>query len=69
MTKTITATLTNKDYTLTFKPFTARDCVNAYTSSSDQKVADLAKAIKNYGYYAQLKFGGTNIRSRCFNTC
>ena len=57
MTKTITATLTNKDYTLTFKPFTARDCVNAYTSSSDQKVADLAKAIKNYGYYAQLKFG------------
>ena len=57
MTKTITATLTNKDYTLTFKPFTARDCVNAYTSRSDQKVADLAKAIKNYGYYAQLKFG------------
>lgn len=59
MTKTITATLTNNEYTQTFDTFTARDCVKEYTDSSryTAKLVSLAKSIMNYGYYAQLKFG------------
>ena len=59
MTKTITATLTNGDYSVTLKTFTARECVEEYTNSDkySSETVNLAKAIKNYGYYAQLKFG------------
>ena len=59
MTKTITAVLTNEDYSVTIRTFTARDCVDEYTNSSkySEKTVNLAKAIKNYGYYSQLKFG------------
>ena len=57
MTKTITATLTNVDYSVTFAPFTVRDYLDHYANNYQGTVADLAKAIKNYGYYAQLKFG------------
>ena len=62
MTKTITATLTNNDYTQTFDTFTVRDCVEVYTDSSKYTVqlVYLAKAIKSYGYYAQIKFGSTD---------
>jgi hypothetical protein len=60
MTKTINATLTNGDYSLTFNQFTARDFVNFYAQNGTEKVAALANAIKNYGYYTQLKFGPSN---------
>lgn len=57
MTKPITATLTNGDYSLTFNQFTARDFVDHYAKYGTGNLADLANAIKNYGYYTQLKFG------------
>ncbi|MBR4915114.1 MAG: hypothetical protein IKZ42_07540 [Clostridiales bacterium] len=59
MTKTITAVLTNENYSVTLRTFTARECVEEYTNSSkySPETVNLAKAIKNYGYYAQLKFG------------
>ena len=57
MTKTITATLTNGDYSLTFEQFTARDYVDYYAKHGTGNLAALANSIKNYGYYTQLKFG------------
>lgn len=59
MTKTITAVLTSENYSVTLRTFTARDCVEAYTNSErfSPETVNLAKAIMNYGYYAQLKFG------------
>lgn len=57
MTKTITATLTNRDYSLTFEQFTARDYVDYYAKHGKENLAALANSIKNYGYYTQLKFG------------
>lgn len=57
MTKTITATLTNGDYSLTFEQFTARDYVDHYAKQGTGDLAALANSIKNYGYYTQLKFG------------
>jgi len=57
MTKTITATLTNGDYSLTFEQFTARDYVDNYAKHGTENLAALANSIKNYGYYTQLKFG------------
>jgi len=57
MTKTITATLTNRDYSLTFEQFTARDYVDNYAKHGTENLAALANSIKNYGYYTQLKFG------------
>ena len=57
MTKTITATLTNGDYSLTFEQFTARDYVDYYAKHGKENLANLANSIKNYGYYTQLKFG------------
>ena len=57
MTKTITATLTNDDYSLTFEQFTARDYVDYYAKHGTGNLAALANSIKNYGYYTQLKFG------------
>lgn len=57
MTKTITATLTNRDYSLTFEQFTARDYVDYYAKHGTGNLAALANSIKNYGYYTQLKFG------------
>ena len=57
MTKTVTATLTNGEYSVTFEQFTVRDYVDYYANNDTGKVAALASAIKNYGYYSQLKFG------------
>jgi hypothetical protein len=57
MTKTITATLTNGEYSLTFEQFTARDYVDYYSKHGTGNLAALANSIKNYGYYTQLKFG------------
>ena len=60
MTKTISVTLTNKDYSVSFDPFTVRAYVDNYTKLYTGTVADLANAIKNYGYYSQLKFGSSD---------
>ena len=56
MTLPITATLTNGDTTVTFDQFSARQYVNRYAQDTG-KLGTLAKNIKSYGYYAQLKFG------------
>lgn len=56
MTLPVTATLTNGDTEIVFEQFSAREYVSAYTADTG-KLGNLAKSIRNYGYYAQCKFG------------
>lgn len=55
----INATLTSGETSIQFDAFTVRDYLNRLIEKNSP-AADLAKAIRNYGYYAQIKFGPTD---------
>lgn len=62
----ISATLTNGDKTVPFDNFTVRDYANYIIedekSEFNTATEELAKAIRSYGYYAQVKFNAAGER-------
>lgn len=57
MTKPITATLKGENIEVVFPEFTVRDYIMHFVNDDpNDETSNLAKALLNYGYYAQMKF-------------